>query len=553
MPDQLAGLAHRVAQVVQESSDPDAIHASALIDLLYEPGVGKPLQRSISSLQMAAWLGNRPAAVLADLAAAYLIRAERAHTPRDLIAAIEVADEALEREPRNQTALYNRALALQRFGLVEEAAHGWQEYLRVDSVSGWAGEARRHRREALTIDPLPTPPGPDAPEVGYAAYAVADPQRARELGWCRVLGDWANAALTGDTERAEGHLQRAEALGRGLEQRAGGDATLAYGVRAIRGQAEGRGLRKLAQAHREFAAGCELQDRVEFRRAAPRFANAMAATDASPTLQAWARLLYGSMVFHSGDARLGETIFREVSAETDPARHPALAARARLLLAMVLLRGDRYEAVLEQAQKSHALFARAGERENEAVALDALAGTQFSLRDMDAGYALAQRALQRLQPFRDSYRLHNLLSYVAEFVAGDGFPRSAVRMQDEGVRVAERTGNPAYVVEARLTRARLLAAAGAFDRASADIATAEESLEKLGDPKVRGWMIAQRQMAAAATSLRAHPALVATALDSAATYYIEMSVPLLAFPAMVDGAWARVAAGDVSRGMTGLE
>jgi len=69
LPDQLAGLAHRVAQVVQESSDPDAIHASALIDLLYEPGVGKPLQRSISSLQMAAWLGNRPAAVLADLAA----------------------------------------------------------------------------------------------------------------------------------------------------------------------------------------------------------------------------------------------------------------------------------------------------------------------------------------------------------------------------------------------------------------------------------------------------------------------------------------------------
>ncbi|HEV2148208.1 MAG TPA: CHAT domain-containing protein [Longimicrobiaceae bacterium] len=502
---------------------------------------------------MAAWRADRPGAVLADLAAAYLVRAERARTPRDLLAAIEAAEEALEREPRNPAALFNRALALQRFGLVEEAEFGWRSYLAVDSMSGWAGEAKRNLRELLTVDPPPPPPGPDAPESDYAAYSAADPQGARVLGWCRVLDRWAGATLAGNTARAEEHLRRAETLGRALERRPDGDASLADGVRAIRAQAGRHGAQQLAHAHQEFAAGCELEERVEFPAAAARYRAAIAAAADSPILQKWARLLYGSTLFRSGGARRGETILREVAEATDPVRHPALAGQARLLLASVLLREDRYESGLAEAWRAAGLFERSGERESEAATLYAHSVARFRLREMDEGYALAHRALERLRPYRSSYRMHNLLSSIAGIAVTDGFPRTAIRLQDEGVRVATRNGNPAYVAEARLLRARLLAAAGALPRAAEDVAVGQEAISRLADRRAREWMVARQQMAEAVTSLRADPARAAAALDSAAAYFQRMHAPLVALPAVVDGAQAWLAAGDTERGTARLE
>lgn len=548
----LADIALRAAEDISKRPDPNAMHAAALFELINAPDTELLFQRSILLLQRAARLADHPGAVLSDLAAAYLIRAERAHTPRDLVAAIEVAEEALEREPQNQAAKFNRALALQRLGLVDEAAEDWREYLQIDSVSAWADEARNGLKQIAAVDAPPPPPWPDAPLPSYTAYATADPQRGRELGWCRVLGAWAAATLEGHGGRAEAHLQRASTLASALQQRPGGDATLADAVATIRRSAVGGGLWRLASAHREFAAGCTLEDRLELRAAAPRFAAAEATADGSPTLRAWARLSYGNMVFQNGDAPTGEAIFREIAADADSIRYPSLAGAARQLISAVLLRGNRYVGVLEEARNGAGLFARAGERENEGAMLDALSVAQFSVGDMDEGYVLAHRALQQLRPYRTSHRLHNLLTSTALMVSGDGFRRSAVRLLGEGVRVAERTGNPVYVAEARLSRARLLVSLGEVDRAGEDMAISQRTVQKLGDSKVWEWMIAQRQLAEAA-SLAANPARAAAALDSAAAFFLEMHAPQLALPAMVNGAQAHLAIGDLPRGIERLE
>lgn len=550
--EHLSEISTRAAQSTRLGADPDAMRAAALIDLLYEPGPGKSLQRSISFLQAAARLTSRRSEVLADLAAAYLVRAERAGTPRDLLAATEAAEEALEREPRNPAALFNRALALQRFGLVEEAARGWREYLAVDSASTWADEARRNLRDVLAVHAPPPPPSPSAAAADHAAYAAADPQGARELGWCSVLGAWAREALAGHPAGAEWQLRRAEVLGRALEQRPGGDATLADEVRTVRARLERGGWRGLARAHREFSAGCGLEDRVDLPAATSHFAAALGGADASPVLRAWARVRYGGALFRTGEMSRGEAVLRAAVAEADPVRHPALAGRARLLLASMLLREDRYEAGLEQARRAAHLFEASGEEENQGTTLYALSVAWFHLRDMDQGYAAVGRALGRLRPYRDSYRLSNLLSSVAETAGADGFPRTAVRLQDEGVRVAARTGNPTYVAEARLIRARLLADVGDLPRASEDVAAGQEAAAKLSDARAREWMAARRQMAAAATLLRGRPARAAAALDSAAAFFLRMHAPLVALPAVVEGAQAWLGAGEVVRGTARL-
>jgi CHAT domain-containing protein len=549
----IARISARAAQRIRQTSDVEAMRAAALIDLLFESGGGKSLGRAISSLQTAARLSERPAPVLADLAAAYIVRAEREHAPRDLLAAVEAAEEALERDPGNQVARYNLALALERFGLLEEAAAGWSEYAAGDSLSPWATAARGHLRTLLGARAAPAPPGRNADETVFAAFAAVDPQEAAELGWCNVLPRWAAAIQAGEPASAERELRRAEALGRALASRPGGDRGLDDAVRAIRTQARPRELRTLARAHHEFGAGCRLHDQAELRSAATHFSAAAAHAGQSPVLGSWARLLYGSMVFHRGDRRGGERIMREEAARTDTARYPALAGRTRLLLSALLLRTDRYDAALEQADRAVPLFARAGEGENEGAALDAMSVAQFGRREMDEGYALAQRALWRLRPYRSSYRLHNLLTVTSQIVGDDGLPRAAIRMQDEGVRVANRIGSPAFVAEAHLGRARLRARMGDARGAGTDAETGHLAAAGITDPRVRGWITAQWRMVAAATSLRAEPARAGEALDSAAAYYLGIRAPFIALRAVVGAAEAGLAAGNTEAARARLE
>src|SRR3712207_8499728 len=55
----------------------------------------------------AARIADRPAPVLTDLAAVYLVRAERTGARRDLLVAADVAQQALRLEPGHPGARYN--------------------------------------------------------------------------------------------------------------------------------------------------------------------------------------------------------------------------------------------------------------------------------------------------------------------------------------------------------------------------------------------------------------------------------------------------------------
>ena len=71
-----------------------------------------------------------------DLSAAYFIHAQRARDPVDFLLALEAAN----RNPRSRTALFNRALALEKLGLVSEAINAWNEVANVED-SAWSREA----------------------------------------------------------------------------------------------------------------------------------------------------------------------------------------------------------------------------------------------------------------------------------------------------------------------------------------------------------------------------------------------------------------------------
>jgi hypothetical protein len=102
--------------------------------------------KAIGILEATAKTGAPTAKIYSDLAAAYLIRAERTSTPTDASIALAMANRALELDRLMPEALFNRALALEANKLTSEARTAWQAYLTIDNRSGWADEARARLR-----------------------------------------------------------------------------------------------------------------------------------------------------------------------------------------------------------------------------------------------------------------------------------------------------------------------------------------------------------------------------------------------------------------------
>lgn len=550
-PRTMAHLAEVAVRARAAADDPAAMHALALVDLAVEDSTGRPLERAIGTLRQAAALSDRPAAALADLAAALIARAERTQAPRDLLEAYETAEQSLRHEPRNPAALYNRALALDRFGLVDETARNWQAYLAADSTSAWADEARRRRQAVLAIR-APAPPAAGAPLDAYAAYAAADPQGARELGMDSLLGEWGQAVEAGDAPRAADRLRRAAALADALERRPGGDASLADMVRAIRAAAANPpSVSALARAHREYAAGVRLFDSLDYARAQPRLA-AAAASGASPALQGWARVFGGTAQVQNGAREAGERLLVQ-AAEVDTTRYPSLAARARWSLGRTAFANERWEPALNGARQSARLFARAGEQENEGAALTLAGDIHFLLGEPDSGYAVTHRGHQRLRPHRTSLRLHNLLAASADAIAADGLHASALRLLGEDVAVAARTGHPAFAAEARLKRARHLARSGDPTGSRLDLEPARALVQQIDSERARDWFAADLREVQAVLSLRDDPGGATRELDSAAAYYARIRFPFRVLPALVGSAEARLFAGDAAGARQRLE
>jgi tetratricopeptide (TPR) repeat protein len=120
----------------------ETVRAAGVAALLMED-----VDRATELLQEAFGLAPNDAGLLNDLSAAYLVRASRGNSRIDLRQALAMADGAIKIDPRLVEAWFNRALALESQGVVEDARAAWQEYLDMDKnddTSGWAGEARQH-------------------------------------------------------------------------------------------------------------------------------------------------------------------------------------------------------------------------------------------------------------------------------------------------------------------------------------------------------------------------------------------------------------------------
>lgn len=529
-----------------------ALHAAGLLGLLWSSSGTVSINESLSSLQRAATLSDLSPHVLGDVSAAYLIRAGETQNPRDLEEAVASAEEALALEPNSLVARFNLALALDWIGLNGQARDAWARYLLVDSTSGWAEEARGRLRALAADDAAPAPPpGPSASAAQIQAYVAGNAQQARLHGWDRLLWEWGEAFLRGDEVGAADWLRQAQALGDALVRR-GGDATLGEAVHAIRAHSGDRApTRVLAQAHVAYAMGQAAYYRVDHKGARPHFARVLEIRPPSPQLMSWARLFHAAMRAQDGELDQAAGAL-QVLARSDTLQYPALAGRARWVLGTVLLRDGRYDQALRAVDDGARLLGRVGETEHQGGAQYVAADAQFHMGATLAAHAAVHRVLIALRRDRRSVWLLNALALAARTAEADGLPAAALRFQDERVALAERIGLPVRIAEARLGRARILAAAGMLSRARADIEASESLVDSVPEGNPRTWIETELHFARADYFAASHPARAAANLDTVLTADGSLIAPRR-LRARVGRAEARLALGNVSGATADLD
>jgi CHAT domain-containing protein len=496
----------------QGGEDPSDAHAAALLDMQSATGT-EALDRAVRTLQARAGAAA-PAGLLADLAAAYLLRAERTQAPRDLLLALEAAERAVAADAKHPAALFNRALAVEGLHLNGEADAAWRAYLAADGGTPWAREARTRLAALAAPAPLRLPPSASA---GAARQMVAaDRQRAAEAGWDVALGGWGEAVLRGDRPGAAAWLASAAAVGAELV-RVGGEPNLADAVQAIHAHPDGPGLRALARAHRDFAAGRRLYLHAEYPKAAPFFDSAAAGASASPALADYAAAYVAMGHVYARDPS-AEAVARLAVRRLAASPHLSAAGRAYWVLGTYLRRARRQADATGAFQRAEALFTRAGERENLGSVLMLQAEIEADRGETVRGYADLQRALELLGPYRTSGRMHVLLELAVDLAARQGLVYAARRLQAENLRVVSATGAALWEVEVGLTHARMQVAAGDRAGALAEADRIEPLIARL-DTDAQAWFRSNVEITRSLARGASTPDAVAGELGRAVRYF----------------------------------
>jgi CHAT domain-containing protein len=538
---------HRLASHVFKNNAPDAgsdvLHAGALLDLLSDDSA--KVDRAISSLDSASATAHHAAPVLADLAAAHLLRAQQRQTFRDLVMAVNAAERGVKSEPTNRPALFNLALGLHWLGLESEARTAWRQFLSVDSTSAWADEARTYINRsfqphaALSIPDFNLGAGPTDMQV--ATYAAA-PGEAIAYGW-DLLGGWGTRFFTVNDLPRPALLRKAGILGLALKQHSG-DETLWEAVREIANQSFDTGrLRALGDAHTTYAWGRRLVNQGDNERAKRLFSHLHTSQHGSKILQQWAAISLAELLISQDSAENARQLLQQLALETDTIRHPYTAATVEFSLGAALMSTGQYNLAVPSFNKALRYLNRIGHRRGMGRVQFFLSKAEAALGNPDSAYEWVHRSLVNLQGHHQPRA--DVLYLATQLAMDDGLTYAAVHIQNEGLEPTRGKKE----AEARLLRARALSASGKYEDAVQDVQRAQWYFEAFGTGVERRTFEAEVLLVEADAVLRDQPRRAIRLVDSVMRVATE---PDHLAAALTVRSEAQIAVGEFDRAATDL-
>jgi CHAT domain-containing protein len=358
----------------------------ALTTETHEPEAAKALAKS------------KDAVLLSDAAAAYLARAKALRAPADSQRAVEAAQAAWKLAQTPEIA-WNRALAIESQYVREDAVAAWNDYLRLDSKSPWAAEARGRLAKLKTptdaqrwqqLEPRLGALAEDARVLDETVSRYA--QQARLAVEESLLPAWGNAALAGNASVADEQLATARAVAASL-QRVAGSTLDADAIRAI-DSADAETRTKLAKGHASYGAARKFYDGHAFEPAAKNFRAAVSELAESPFAMA-ARLEEIACTLIHNDLAGAARAVAELETQAVSADRP-LRGKMYWLHALAELELGHPDIAIELYRAAEAQFVGAHEDENAATAQILVADALESVGESDVALTTRMRALETI-------------------------------------------------------------------------------------------------------------------------------------------------------------
>lgn len=432
--------------------------------------------------------------VWSDLAAAWLVLAQRANEPIELLNALHAADEALGRDDRHSDARFNRALVLDYLRLAEPARRAWDAFRDLDDGSIWAAEAeaRQARIEAELAETARHAQRGKRLEraalEGDAEAAVElgrlDPSRARELVERQVLPTWGRSGLSGDQGAAGRTLAVARQVAVLLRD-AGHDQLLADAIGSIDAAAsDPERLAALWRGHRDFGEGMALYEGRKPAAAKRVFKSAwQSLSEVRSAFAGWPLLYLEICEYHGSRPGAATMALEDLVGRLDAGRSPALAGRILWQLALIDgVRGDRARGI-KRLERAASVLASAADPTARTAIEDLLASFYDLLGDLPRSWRHRYLALHGLPHVTEHRRRWVIVSTTAESLLKRGEARQALAVFSELVRLSGRI--PESQAQARLRRAEVFVRLGEIELALNDQQQAEAALEQIADVDLR--------------------------------------------------------------------
>ena len=453
----LQGAAGEVLDRAARDSSAGTKHAAGIALLLVDDA-----DEAIQTLNaLAAKDAAKDATVFSDLAAAYYATGQAALLPQ----ALASADRALAMEARLPEALFNRALVLERMGLLDAAREAWDAYLKVDASSPWAVEARanlaRLARRQSSFER-------DLPRLSAGELVAKYPQQARTWGEGPFLAEWAE----GRTES----LASARAIGDALARRSG-ETMLRDAVAAID---RARDTRLLAAGHLAYHHGRIAYSRRQLGEAVESLTQAAGIFErAGSPMAASARYFAANVVY---DLNRTEEAYRSLTELLAASQESHRALRAQILWqrALACSTQARWSEGLADAEAARAIFDALGEESNRAFVDVIIAEMLEYAEDAQSAW---ERRIAAFEVFSRSGAGERLISCLGAATRGEvrrGNDAAARSLAAIEIEAARRGPNQGLLAVALVYRALLLHRSGEGDPIR-DLAEARAIAPRTGD------------------------------------------------------------------------
>ncbi len=444
--------------------------------------------------------------LLSDLGSAWLEKGkvdrgapESGAALADFARSLENLNRALELNPNLLEALFNRALVHNQMGLRIQAEEDWRDYLKRDSTSPWAEEARRNLKllEEQKNKTLRTKE--DLLRDFLGAYQAHDDEKAwvivsqsREavsgkLILDQLLDSYLEAQANKDSAAANGKLQALLFLG-SLETQRAGDQYTAGLARFLKVSSAPKQSELLAQGRSLLKSGRQFYSEAKASQAIDSFQKAkqLFAQAGDDWEKAYSEMWLGAAYLEAADTKQGIPILEQLAQVFEKRNFKWLLMRTLQSLSGAQNNIDQYSKGIDYCQRVLALADAMGDTIGIFNASSMLAEEYRHIANYERSLNYSMHGLDTMDSCElNQVQISRLFNITASAFTDSGFNSAAIDCEKEVLRRAVAIGHPQLIALAYAQLGTMYGRAKRLPQAIESTKLAYETAKSIADPNIR--------------------------------------------------------------------